>query len=227
MKLIAHRRFPKKAPENTIPSFQLASQSKFHFGIECDIHQTKDDVFVVFHDNDLNRLMKSPLTISELTYEELQEFSFKSGRNIKKYPDLKVPMLSEFLGICASSKKTAFIEIKHLNDITQAISLLTLIESYPKLKAVIISFDINYLKFIRALSDITLQLLTDKINDDIIYDSRANHLDLSLDKKILTKDVVKRLKKEGFKIGVWTVDDFRHAELYKKMGVHYLTSDKL
>ncbi len=227
MKLIAHRGFPKKAPENTIPSFQLAAKSKLHFGIECDIRQTKDDVFVIFHDNDLKRLMKSPLKIAELTYEELQEFTFKAGRNIKKYPDLKVPMLSEFLDICASSKKTPFIEIKQLNDITQAISLLTLIENYPKVKVVVISFNINYLKFIRALSDITLQLLTDKINDDIIYDCRANHIDLSLEKKILTKNVIKRLKKEGFKIGVWTVDDSRHIEIYKKMGVHYLTSDKL
>lgn len=227
MKLIAHRGLSNKAPENSIPAFQLAASSKVHHGIECDIHQTKDDVFVVFHDNDLKRMAKSALNIKDLNDDELKELTLKAGKNIRKFPDLKIPHLSEFLDICAQSNKLAFIEIKHLNDITQSIQLMNMIEAYPKLHAVVISFNINYLKFIRAISNTPLQYLTSKIDDDIIYDCRANHIDISLDKKIISKDIVKRLRKEGLKIGVWTVDDPLHFEIYKRMGVHYLTSNKL
>jgi len=227
MKYIAHRGFPSKAPENSIPSFQLAALSEAHFGIECDIQQTKDNQFVVFHDENLKRMTRKDLMLSDLTYDEIKEIKIKSGKNIRKYPDLSIPLFKDFLEICLATNKTAVVEIKKLNDITEAITLLNIIEAYPQLPVIIISFDINYLKFIKAISDIPLQLLVSKISDDIIYDSRVNQFDLALDKKIVNKTLVKRLKKEGFKIAVWTVDDRKQAEFFKNIGIDFITSDKL
>lgn len=227
MKYIAHRGFPFKAPENSIPSFELAAQSKIHFGIECDIHQTKDNQFVVFHDDDLKRMTKNNSQIADLTYEEIQSIYLKSGKNIKKYSDLRIPLLEEFLDICSSSGKTAVIEIKRLNDISQIISLFNLLENYPSLSVIIISFNMSYLKYIRAVSNIQLQLLTSTLSEDIIYDSRVNTLELSIDKKLATKQNIKRLKKEGFKIAVWTIDDQKQVDLLKNIGVDYITTDKL
>ncbi|MFH0766571.1 MAG: glycerophosphodiester phosphodiesterase family protein [Bacillota bacterium] len=240
MKYIAHRGFISQAPENSIPAFRLAAQSEFHFGMECDIQQTKDNQFVVFNDDDLRRLTKNksktedlnhitnkPSKIADLTYEELKLFKIKSGKNIKKYKDLYVPLLSEYLDICSMGNKTAVVEIRYLNDITQNIGLVNMVENYPSLSVIIISFNMSYLKFIRTISNIQLQLLTSIINDDIIYDCRVNSLDLSIDKRIATKENIKRLKKEGFKIAVWIVDDAKQAEAFKKMGVDYIASDKL
>ncbi|MCF7931479.1 MAG: hypothetical protein K9L02_08230 [Acholeplasmataceae bacterium] len=227
MKYIAHRGFPSKAPENSIPSFQLAALSEAHFGIECDVQQTKDNQFIIFHDENLKRMTKKDLMLSDLTYDELKEIKIKSGKNIRKYPDLEIPLFKDFLEICSTTNKTAVVEIKKLNDITQVIDLLNIIEAYPSLSVIIISFDINYLKFIKAISDIPLQLLVSKISDDIIYDSRVNQFDLALDKKIVNKTMIKRLKKEGFKIAVWTVDDRKQAEFFKNMGIDFITSDKL
>ncbi|MBU1141229.1 MAG: hypothetical protein KKG64_01775, partial [Firmicutes bacterium] len=146
---------------------------------------------------------------------------------IKKYKDLYVPLLSEYLDICSMGNKTAVVEIRYLNDITQNIGLVNMVENYPSLSVIIISFNMSYLKFIRTISNIQLQLLTSIINDDIIYDCRVNSLDLSIDKRIATKENIKRLKKEGFKIAVWIVDDAKQAEAFKKMGVDYIASDKL
>lgn len=227
MKYIAHRGFSSKAPENSIPAFQLAALSEAHFGIECDVHQTKDGEFVVFHDDNLKRMTRKDVLISDLTYDELRKIHLKTGKNIRKYEDLEIPTLKAFLDICSSANKTAFIEIKKLNDITQIISLLNIIEEYPGLDVMFISFDLNYLKFIRAMSNVPLQLLVSTISEDIIYDSRANQFDLSLDKKLINKTLIKRLKKEGFKIAVWTVDDQRQADNYTKIGVDYITSDRL
>ena len=49
MKYIAHRGFSSKAPENSIPAFKLAALSENHFGIECDVHQTKESVVQLNH----------------------------------------------------------------------------------------------------------------------------------------------------------------------------------
>lgn len=227
MKYIAHRGFPSKAPENSIPAFELAALSEAHFGIECDIQQTKDNQFVVFHDDNLKRMTRKDLILSDLTYDELKLIKIKSGKNVKKYPDLSIPLFKEYLDICSACKKTAVVEIKKLNDITEVINLLNVIEAYADLSVIIISFNINYLKFIKAMSNIPLQLLVSKLNDDMIYDSRVNQFDLALDKKIVNKTLIKRLKKEGFKIAVWTVDDRKQAEFYQNMGIDFITTDKL
>jgi len=227
MKYIAHRGFSSIAPENSIPAFQLAALSEVHFGIECDIHQTKDNQFVVFHDDNLKRMTKKDILLDKLTYDELKLITIKTGKNIRKYKDLAIPLFKEYLDICSSAHKTAVIEIKRLNELTEIISLLNMIEEYPALPVIIISFDINYLKFIRAISNVPLQLLVSTLSEDLIYDSKMHQLDLSLDKKIVNKTLIKRLKKEGFKIAVWTVDYARQAEIYENMGVDFITSDKL
>ncbi len=227
MKYIAHRGLSSKAPENSIPAFELAALSDVHFGIECDIHQTKDNQFVIFHDDNLKRMTKRDIILDELTYDELKLIHIKSGKNIRKYQDLSIPLLKDFLDLCSSANKTAIIEIKKLNDITESINLLNMIEEYPHLPVIIISFDMNYLKFIRAISNIPLQLLVSKMTDDIIYECRANQFDVSLDKKIAKKTLINKLKKAGFKVAVWTVDEKKQVEIYKNLGVDYITSDKL
>ena len=227
MKYIAHRGFSSKAPENSIPAFELAALSNTHFGIECDVHQTKDDQFVVFHDDNLKRMTRKDVLLADLTYDELKLIPLKSGKNIRKYTNSTIPLLVNMLEICSKSNKTAVIELKRLNDISQLLNLMSLIEQFPGLSVVIISFNMNYLKFLRAISNVPLQLLTSTLNDEIIYDCRVNQLDFSLDKKIAIQKNIKRLKKEGFKISVWTVDDPKKAESLRKSGIDYITTDKL
>jgi len=227
MKYIAHRGFSSKAPENSIPAFELAALSEAHFGIECDVHQTKDDQFVIFHDDNLKRMTRKDIMINSLTYDELKSIHLKTGKNIRKYPNLTIPLLSDFLEICSKNNKTAIIEIKKLSSISQSINLFTLLDKYPGLDVIVISFDMNYLKFIRAISNLPLQFLTSTLDDAIIYDCRANQIDLSLDKKIAIQKNIKRLKKEGFKIAVWNVDDPKKAASLQKSGIDFLTTDKL
>ena len=66
MKVQAHRGASGYAPENTLPAFQLAVDMGAD-GIECDIHQTKDGVLVVCHDDTIQRTSTGSGKISELT----------------------------------------------------------------------------------------------------------------------------------------------------------------
>lgn len=227
MKYIAHRGYSSKAPENTVPSFTLAGEKQRFYGIECDLYTSKDGKFVVFHDENLKRMTGIEGSIMDYTLDEILSFKIIKGSRIKQYPNLRIPTFEEYIDICTYYDKTAVIEIKKIHEITQLTNLVDIIDDHPGLKAVVISFNINYLKYIRAISNCELQLLTDHIDDDIIYECRVNQLDLSMPKEMIDKDLVKRLKKEGFKIGTFTVDDSKMAIEFEKLKIDYLTTNKL
>ncbi len=71
--MFAHRGYhcaQKGIPENSIKSFRAALARGY--GIEIDLHLTKDGQLVVFHDDTLERMCGRPDTIEDLTYEELK-----------------------------------------------------------------------------------------------------------------------------------------------------------
>ncbi len=228
MKYIAHRGLSSKAPENTTKAFELAGQEQKYFGIECDIRTTKDHQFVVFHDEDLSRMMRMKGKIADFDLKELKEITIKRGNQVKKYADLHIPTLDEFMDICSYYNKTAVIEIKEVHEMTLLTDLISKLDEHIGLSVIVISFNITYLKYLRALSEhIELQLLIDKLDESLIYDARVNHIDISINKDVIKKKgVVSRLKKEGFKIGVYTVNDVKDMMRMQSYKVDYLTTDK-
>lgn len=226
MKIIAHRGLSSIAPENTLKAFELAGKEQRFFGIECDIHETKDHQFVIMHDANLSRMAKVDLNIKELTLNEIKMHKIKTGNGIKNYPNEYLPTFEEYLELCVYYDKVAVIEIKEVLELTSLTDVVNRIENHPGLKAVIISFNINYLKYIRALSSqFELQLLVNEIEESVIYDARVNQIDLSIWHELINPDLVKRLKKEGFKIALFTVNDPKLQVKYAKMGIDYLTTD--
>lgn len=227
MKYIAHRGLSSQAPENTIPAFELAAAEQRYFGIETDVQTTKDGKFVIFHDDDLKRMIGITKDLKDMTYLEASSYPIINGANIKKYGTLRIPLLSDYLDICSYHDKTAVIEIKRIHDITQLSELINMLDQYPALSYIIISFNISYLKYLRAITSADLQLLADEIDDEIIYDCRVNHLDFSLSKDFVSPKWTQRLKNEGFKIATWTVNDPSEAIKLESYGIDYLTTDKL
>jgi glycerophosphoryl diester phosphodiesterase len=227
MKYIAHRGLSSQAPENTIPAFELAAAEQRYFGIETDVQTTKDGQFVIFHDDDLKRMNGITKDLKNLTYLEASSYPIINGSNIKKYETLRIPLLIDYLDICSYHNKTAVIEIKRVHDITQLSDFINILDNYASLSYIIISFDITYLKYLRALTSADLQLLVDDIDDEVIYDCRVNHLDFSLSKDFISPKWVTRLKNEGFKIAAWTVNDPKEALKLESLGIDYLTTDKL
>lgn len=178
------------------------------------------------HDANLSRMAKVDLNIKELTLNEVKMHKIKTGNGIKNYPNEYLPTFEEYLELCVYYDKVAVIEIKEVLELTSLTDVVNRIENHPGLKAVIISFNINYLKYIRALSSqFELQLLVNEIEESVIYDARVNQIDLSIWHELINPDLVKRLKKEGFKIALFTVNDPKLQVKYAKMGIDYLTTD--
>lgn len=90
-------------PENSMAAFKLAIEN--NYGIEFDIQLSKDDIPVVFHDDNLERVCGVDGYIWEYTYEELKEFRlFGSSEGIPlltevlELVDGKVPLIIELKG---------------------------------------------------------------------------------------------------------------------------------
>ena len=75
--------------ENTIPAFKHCF--KKNYGIETDVHCTKDDKIVCFHDFNLQNKFKINKRIKDINYEELKKISIKFKSEI--------PLLDKLLKI--------------------------------------------------------------------------------------------------------------------------------
>ena len=97
MHLIHRGIINKSFKENLLKSFKQSF--KKGYGIETDIHATKDGQFICFHDFTLSRIFKKNLSIKNLNYsnylerygrysklaEELDFYLFKFGFISKKF----------------------------------------------------------------------------------------------------------------------------------------------
>lgn len=71
-------------PENTMPAFERAAEAGF--GIELDVHLTRDGEVVVFHDDTLTRACGCPKRIEETDSEELFSYGlFGTEERIPKF----------------------------------------------------------------------------------------------------------------------------------------------
>ena len=77
----------KKFKENLLSSFKKSFDSGF--GIETDIHSTKDQQFICFHDFTFSRTFKKNLSIKNLNYVSIKKIS-----SLKKSP---IPLLHDVL----------------------------------------------------------------------------------------------------------------------------------
>jgi len=99
----AHRGYYLKdqsIPENSLPGFFRAVQN--NFGVELDVHLTKDGRLAVLHDENLNRMCGVDLNLSELTADQLKDYCLMGTKehiplftDVLQVIDGKIPMVIE------------------------------------------------------------------------------------------------------------------------------------
>lgn len=100
----AHRGLHSKdIPENSIKAFEEAISN--NIAIELDVHLTKDNYVVVYHDYNLKRLTGASDNIEDLTLNELKKLRLLQT-------DYSIPTLTEVLSL-VSNKVPILIEIKN------------------------------------------------------------------------------------------------------------------
>jgi len=227
VKLTAHRGFSGIAPENTLVAFEKAGEYGF-YATECDVHLTKDGVWVIYHDDNIFRLTNGYKNIEEATYEELQEYVIDNGVNVDNYPNQKIPTLEEYLVICKDMKIIPQIEIKNGSK-EKLQEILDLLQKYElKENAIIISFKGEMIKKVRELDEkIELWYLVEEITEENIKISKDNNYKLAFNHKKNDEEVIKKAIGQGLTLCAWTVDDLTVLEELYNLGVKFITTNAI
>ena len=91
----------KQVPENSLRAFAAAREKGY--GVELDVHLSKDAQVVVFHDDDLKRTCGVDRPISSLDWAELSALCLFGSRE-------RIPLLSEALEVLGETP--VIVEIK-------------------------------------------------------------------------------------------------------------------
>ncbi|MDI1337178.1 MAG: glycerophosphodiester phosphodiesterase [Lacunisphaera sp.] len=100
--VIAHRGASAEKPENTLAAFRRALALKAD-GIELDVQVTRDGVPVVFHDDTLRRLTRTPGRLVTKTWPELKK--------LRVHGTAPIPRLAEVLAL-VRGRAVVQIELK-------------------------------------------------------------------------------------------------------------------
>ena len=219
--IIAHRGAPGYAKENTIESFEKAIALGADM-IEFDVRRTKDNVFIVHHDEFIQSKF-----IKELTCEEISEVARKQG--------FAIPTVEEVLKSTRGKIKLD-VELKEEGYEREIVELLS--KYFKEDQFVITSFSDSSLKTIKKnYPDIKVGLLLGKFRAPIwtriseffpmIRYRRARADFLVAHWRLLRAGFLERAQRNHKPVIVWTVNDEKMMErLFQDRRVYAMITDK-
>ena len=232
-KIIAHRGLSGIETENTNAAF-VAAGNRSYFGIECDVHVTKDKKFPIIHDDNTMRVSGVDADVENSTLEELKKIQLydrQSQGNISELQrsDYVIPVLKDYISICKKYRKKAVLELKNEmpeNDIKNIIEEIKQLEYFENV--IFISFSKENILSVRKLEPAAnVQFLASFCDDQLVDWLIENKLDFDMYHKRLTKEIIDALHENGLKVNCWTVDDPDDAKELINLGVDYITSNIL
>ena len=202
--LLIHRGLAKKNfIENTISAFKYCFKKKY--GIETDIHCTKDGKIVCFHDFNLKGKFKTNKSLKNIKYQDLLKIS-----KAKKKP---IPLLNDLIKL-SKNKRFLMLEIKPL--FKKAILKVLLKEIYKLKNYSITSFkekNINNLYKMKKNLNLGLLIPSTFTFNNIIKKSKKKYVKfLVLEKKFLREKKLNKIKK---KIYFYTIRDKKLFNQFK------------
>jgi len=203
--LIVHRgTVNKQYKENLLKSFKQSF--KKGYGIETDIHTTKDHEFICFHDFTLNRIFKKKESVKNMNYSQIKKISTQNKKPI--------PLLKDLLKT-SKNKYPLFIEIKPT--FSKKLLQKLLKETSKFSKCVFISFkhnNIYNLLKIKSNTKVGLSFLPNASVKTIIKKSNNKKIDcLILDKFFLKNKSIQDLKIKKYYYTIKTKLEFnKHSK---------------
>ena len=200
-----HRGLAKKhLKENTVKAFKYSFKKKY--GIETDLHVTKDNQIVCFHDFTLKRKFKLNKKIKEINYFDLKKIS--------KNKKIEIPLLKDLLKI-SKNKYPLLLEIKPLFKKENLLHLIKLTKNTKKYG--LISFKeknlINLYKINKKLPIGLLFLATSSFKSIKIKSKKKYVKFLVLEKKFLSNKNLNIINK---KIYFYTIKSKGLFKRYRK-----------
>jgi glycerophosphoryl diester phosphodiesterase len=235
--IIAHRGASKQAPENTLPSFELALRSKPDM-VELDYHMSEDGEFIVIHDHCLDRTTDaatkwktSDIAVNARMLKEIKTLDagswFHWGKS--EFCGAEVPTLKEAMNIIQESSFT-LIERKA----GEPEELIRFLETNGWLETSIVqSFDWDFIEKMHAINaKIQLGCLgapkeskEQFLNAEFIEDIAKRGARYIGWNKNVTADSIALAHKKGLQVLVYTINDPDQAEQLVALGVDGIITD--
>ncbi|MEK4385388.1 glycerophosphodiester phosphodiesterase [Solibacillus sp. FSL W7-1464] len=228
MKILAHRGYSANYPENTIIAFQEAAKLDI-WGVEFDVHLTKDNQLVVIHDESIDRTSTGKGYVKDMTLEELRAFDYGSWF-APEFAGQTIPTLAETLAIFKSTPFHINIEIK--SDIFE----------YPGIEALIANeihnFNLEDRVIISSFNHESIarfQQIMPNVKTALLFASLIVNLEEYV--KTLGSDaihipyyygmrsIVRQAIKNGMTVRTYTVNDARVARQIGSLGIDAVFSD--
>ena len=227
VRMVAHRGVSGLERENTCAAF-VAAGNRSYFGVETDIHRTADGRYIVFHDDNLTRLLGDGRVVEEMRFDELRALRL-TDLDGNARGDLLLPTLEEYVHICKKYDKDCVLEIKNHFEPEDIDNVIAIIRGIGWLeRTIFISFDLPNMLCIREkLPQQRAQYLVSSFGDDLLSILTQNHLDLDIKYSSLSAEQVRACHEAGIKVNVWTVNEAADAERLAGYGVDFITSNIL
>ena len=207
---IAHRGFTRDSPDNTLESFYAAIKLGAD-GIECDVHETADHHFVIFHDDELAGKSINTLSLSEI-------------RKVKLAAQYQVPTLEETINLCHKRIKL-MLELKQVDSLDLFLEIVNAVMKPEEL--FITSFND---KLVKELADFAPHIQRGILIDGGIADP-LKVMDTSKARIILprfaytTAALVNALHNHSYSVMVWDCSSIRNLRTALDWGIDGVITD--
>lgn len=234
--IIGHRGFSQLAPENTLPSFELAIAAGADM-VELDFRQSKDGHLIVIHDAELDRTTdaarrwrKRHIKVESRTVAEIQSLDAGSWFD-PSFAGTRIPTLAEALDTI-QGRSIALLERK-AGGPAEVLALLR--EKKLLGRVVILSFDWALVRSLHELEARPLlgalgppTALPDgskprwkekRLGADSLAQLRKTGAKAAVWNRKISKAGVQLAHEQGLKVWVYTVNDARLANRLLDLGV--------
>lgn len=228
MEIYAHRGSSGTHPENTLSAFKEAARLPI-FGVEFDVHMTKDEELVIIHDEKINRTSNGKGFIKDMTLAELKTYDFGSWFS-KEFKGEVIPTLYEVLELFSKTSLQLNIELK--SDVFpypgMAEKVLDLVGAMKLDSRVVIS-SFNH-EMIRTVKQLAPHIQTAALFMEVLVDPleyvRALPTDaLHITKHAALRPSAKKVIEEGVPVQVFTVNKVCQMKVLKEVGVRAIFTD--
>lgn len=232
VKMVAHRGVSGLERENTCPAF-VAAGNRSYFGVETDVHVTKDGRFVIIHDETTDRVSMGAhrVNVEESPWSAVENMVLPDLDGSTCRRDIRIPLLEEYIHICKKYNKICVLEVKNRFCDADIERMIQQIRDMGYLHGVIfISFDLQNCLTLRKLlpqNDVQWLLGSGEVTEEIMKTLEENHLSVDIYYPVLTKELVEQFHSRGILVNCWTCDDKDKAAELIAMNVDFITSNIL
>jgi glycerophosphoryl diester phosphodiesterase len=236
VRIIAHRGAPTFAPENTLPAIRKALEIGVDM-IEIDVHQTKDGVLVIMHDEKVNKTTDGSGYIKDMTFDDIRALDAGSWFD-PVFTGTKVPALEEVFRIMDETTKL-LIEIKkgspYYPSIEERVLQSIAMHEFEE-RVEIKSFERRVVEYIREhAADIPIgksfvfriplfRIIVDRgVRWGSVYEYEVDFLHSHW--LTTTQALVRRARDEGFGLYAWDVNTEGRMRRLINMGVDAIETD--